>query len=209
MAFAATRAADRTPVTRSRDRLTKNAANQGVLLLGGLALVFLAVVLISAAWWALFLLAAPLLSTYLILLRTSRQDRANALRLEVLKAQERKLRARNGRASRKTTAASVHTLASGIAHELNSPLFAISGRVDLLLQRPEKYLATAVAREAVAGIRDDATMVAQAVQEIQSSSEAGGRIDRSLNSGASTPSPQSSARRKSRDGVGRDRRVAA
>ncbi len=68
--------------------------------------------------------------------------------------------------ARTVDATSVNTLASGVAHELSSPLFAISGRADLLLQHPDGHLATDAAREVVAGISDDARKVAQTVREL-------------------------------------------
>ena len=49
---------------------------------------------------------------------------------------------------------SVGSLATGIAHEINNPVFAISGRADLLIKGADKHLASEKATEYVRNIKE-------------------------------------------------------
>lgn len=57
--------------------------------------------------------------------------------------------------------ATVGTLATGIAHEINNPVFAISGRADLLIKGAEKHLASDKALEYVHNVKDMATRISK------------------------------------------------
>ncbi|MCH8825873.1 MAG: HAMP domain-containing histidine kinase [Chloroflexi bacterium] len=57
--------------------------------------------------------------------------------------------------------ASVGTLATGIAHEINNPVFAITGRADLLIKGADKHLASEKALEYVHNVKDMATRISK------------------------------------------------
>lgn len=57
--------------------------------------------------------------------------------------------------------ATVGSLATGIAHEINNPVFAISGRADLLIKGADKHLASEKALEYVKNVKDMATRISR------------------------------------------------
>lgn len=57
--------------------------------------------------------------------------------------------------------ASVGTLATGIAHEINNPVFAISGRADLLIKGADKHLASEKALEYIYNVKEMATRISK------------------------------------------------
>lgn len=71
--------------------------------------------------------------------------------------------------------ASLGSLANGIAHEINNPLFAISGRAQLLMSDTEKYLAAPKATEYLNDIKEMSDRISRItthlVQYSQSSTE--------------------------------------
>jgi two-component system NtrC family sensor kinase len=60
--------------------------------------------------------------------------------------------------------ASVGTLAAGVAHEVNNPVFAISGMTELLLSQPDRYLKTPQAEECLTVIAEMSDRIAKVVQ---------------------------------------------
>jgi signal transduction histidine kinase len=62
--------------------------------------------------------------------------------------------------------ASVGTLAAGVAHEVNNPVFAISGMTELLLSNPERYLKSPQAEECLTVIAEMSHRIAKVVQGI-------------------------------------------
>jgi two-component system NtrC family sensor kinase len=60
--------------------------------------------------------------------------------------------------------ASVGTLAAGVAHEVNNPVFAIMGMTELLLSNPESHLKSAQAEEYLSVIAEMSDRIAKVVQ---------------------------------------------
>jgi signal transduction histidine kinase len=114
---------------------------------GSLVLGYLGAFLFRQAWWAAILLTVPLALAYLALRRSVEEAVTNIRLAQQLRAQMHELRATQAHLIQTAKMASVGTLAAGIAHELANPLFAIHGRVELLLANPEKHLASEKAKE--------------------------------------------------------------
>jgi two-component system NtrC family sensor kinase len=60
--------------------------------------------------------------------------------------------------------ASVGTLGAGVAHEVNNPVFAISGMTELLLSNPDRYLKSPQAKECLTIIAEMSDCIAKVVQ---------------------------------------------
>ncbi len=133
---------------------------------GGLALGYLGAALIQEAWWSILLLAVPLTLVYIALSRSTQETLKNIKLSQALKAQMEEQKAMQSQLVQSAKMASVGTLAAGVAHEINNPLFAILGRAELLLRRPDQHLASPRAKEYLKDIHDMAQRASQTVKEL-------------------------------------------
>ncbi|MDA0734079.1 MAG: ATP-binding protein [Chloroflexi bacterium] len=86
---------------------------------------------------------------------------ANARLYEELRIQLRELKETQAQLVQSGKLASIGTLAAGIAHEINNPLFAISGMAELLLSSPERHLKSDEATEYVTVISNMSERIAK------------------------------------------------
>lgn len=89
---------------------------------------------------------------------------ANARLYEDLRIQLGELKETRARLVQSGKLAALGTLAAGIAHEVNNPLFAISGMAELLLISPGRHLKSKEATEYVTVISDMSDRIARLVQ---------------------------------------------
>ncbi|MBI2909929.1 MAG: GAF domain-containing protein [Chloroflexi bacterium] len=92
----------------------------------------------------------------------------NARLYQELKMNLEELRLKEAQLIESAKLASVGTLAAGVAHEVNNPIFAISGRAELLLDQPEKHLKSKKAQEHVQVIYDMAKRISTITQDLLS-----------------------------------------
>lgn len=90
----------------------------------------------------------------------------NARLYQELRMSLEELRRKEAQLIESAKLASVGTLAAGIAHEVNNPVFAISGRAELLLDQAKRHLKTQRAQEHVQVIYDMAMRVSSIVQDL-------------------------------------------
>jgi signal transduction histidine kinase len=131
-----------------------------------LPLGFLAAVLWHEAWWSMLFLVIPMALAYIALSRSVKEVRENIELASRLKKQMDELKTTQAQLIQSAKMASVGTLAAGVAHEINNPLFAILGRAELLLRAPEKHLASMKGREYIEAIHEMAQRAAKIVQEL-------------------------------------------
>jgi len=131
-----------------------------------LPLGFLALVLWHEAWWSMLLMVIPMALAYIALTRSVKEARENIELASRLKKQMDELKTTQAQLIQSAKMASVGTLAAGVAHEINNPLFAILGRAELLLRAPEKHLASMRVREYIEAIHEMAQRAAKIVQEL-------------------------------------------
>ncbi|GEM_PF-6404203 len=114
------------------------------------ALGFLGALLAASYPWALLLVVPPLALCYKLLQGIAEKaDLSDRLeqQLEQVKAYESEL-------VQAAKLSSVGTLATGVAHEVNNPLFVIMGRAEMLLESPELYLRSPKATQHIRVIHD-------------------------------------------------------
>lgn len=90
----------------------------------------------------------------------------NARLYHDLKMNLEELRLKEAQLIESAKLASVGTLAAGVAHEVNNPVFAISGRAELLLDQAERHFKSKKAQEHVQVIYDMAMRVSSIVQDL-------------------------------------------
>lgn len=147
---------------------------------GTLALGYLAAALMNQAWWSIFLLVAPLALTHVVLARSVREARENIKLAQQLKAQMEELRATQEQLIQSAKMASVGTLAAGVAHEINNPLFAMMGRAELLLRHQDRHLRSERARQYIQTIYEQGNRAAQIVRDLLVFSRDGTPTDKVL-----------------------------
>ncbi len=114
------------------------------------SLGFLAALLAVSYPWALLLVAAPVALCYRLLQGVAEKAALSS----TLEEQLKQLKAYEAELVQAAKLSSLGTLASGVAHEVNNPLFVIMGRAEMLLQSPGVYFKTDKARQHVQVIHD-------------------------------------------------------
>ena len=139
------------------------AAHMGAAVLGyGIAAVA------GEVWWAGFLLVGPLVLAHVVSSRLLDSIQMSNRRIGALATQIQAYESAGISASTIAQVEAIKTLATGIAHEVNNPLFAMAGRMELLLRKADMYLKSGVAREELEAMLvevKEAQHVVQAIQE--------------------------------------------
>ena len=135
---------------------------------GSLILGYLAATLAQESLWAIILVVVPLVLVHVALSRSVEEARRNIDLAQQLDAQMRELKATQAQLIQQAKMASVGTLAAGVAHEVNNPLFAILGRAELLLQSPGAHLSSDRAKEYLDTIKNMAQRASTIVRELLS-----------------------------------------
>lgn len=133
---------------------------------GSLLLGYLAAILVHQAWWTILLLVAPLALTHVVLGRSVKEAGRNIKLAEQLKTQMEELRATQEQLIQSAKMASIGTLAAGVAHEINNPLFAMMGRAELLLRHPDRHFRSERARQYVQIIYEQGDRAAGIVRDL-------------------------------------------
>ncbi len=109
--------------------------------------------------WAVPMLIVPGVTVYVAL-----KDRMEKMILaEKLAQQMEELKQTQAQLVQSARLSSVGTLAAGVAHEINNPIFIIGGNAELLLMDPGRHFRTEKAQEAVRTMQLMAERVAQIV----------------------------------------------
>ncbi|MBF8299481.1 MAG: Sensor kinase CckA [Dehalococcoidia bacterium] len=147
-----------------RETWTQNAVQEG----GVVWLGYLGGILLQEAWWSVILLIVPLVLAYTALSRSVKEASENIRLAQELEAQMVELRSTQARLVQSAKMASIGTLAAGVAHEINNPLFVVMGRAELLLRNKEKHLRSESARQYLTTIHEQGTRAAQIVKDLLS-----------------------------------------
>ncbi|MBI2304582.1 MAG: hypothetical protein HYU86_07550 [Chloroflexi bacterium] len=110
--------------------------------------------------WSFVLMAVPVVVIY----RSFQASVSNARLNEQLKAQMEELKRTQVQLVQSAKMASLGTLAAGVAHEINNPIFAIAGRAELLLDNADVHLKSPKAKQHLTTIYDMTKRVADIVQ---------------------------------------------
>ena len=157
---------------------------------GMLTLGFMGALLIALAWWGLALLVIPFLLAYYGF-RRSVGEVANSAKLNEdldmahdilersienvvektrlvreLEEKMQELKEVQAQLIQSAKLTSVGTLATGIAHEVNNPLFVITATADYLLKNTEEYLPNQMAVQSVETMRDMGMRISDIVRHL-------------------------------------------
>ncbi|MCH8063282.1 MAG: HAMP domain-containing histidine kinase [Chloroflexi bacterium] len=128
---------------------------------GFLAIGLIAAILMTLAWWGVAIVAVPAVLTFWGF-RQIITDAAEKTRMAAeLEKNLEELKGLQAHLINSAKMASVGSLATGIAHEINNPVFAISGRADLLIKGADKHLASEKASEYVRNIKEMAGRISK------------------------------------------------
>ncbi|MBI2846716.1 MAG: hypothetical protein HYX82_02420 [Chloroflexi bacterium] len=113
---------------------------------------------------AVVLMVVPGIVVYFAL-----RDRVEKIRLsEELRRQMEELKRTQAQLVQAAKMASLGTLAAGVAHEINNPVFIIGGNAELLLEQPHTHLKTEKARQILTRISEMADRIARIVDNLLS-----------------------------------------
>ena len=138
------------------------AVQEGGLLSVGLMGALLA----SQAWWGPVIVVIPALLAYYGFRHTVGEAAEKTEMAEELSERLRELKELQAKLIESAKMASVGSLATGIAHEINNPVFAISGRAELLIRGKDKHLSSEKAVEYVQTIHDMGGRIATIVRQL-------------------------------------------
>ena len=128
---------------------------------GFLAIGLIAAILMSLAWWGSAIVALPAVLTFWGFRRIVTDAAEKTRMAEQLEESLEELKGLQAHLINSAKMASVGSLATGIAHEINNPVFAISGRADLLIKGADKHLASEKANEYVRNIKEMASRISK------------------------------------------------
>ena len=128
---------------------------------GGLLPVgLLGALLLTQAWWGPVIVAIPAVMTYFGFRFIVSEAAHKARMAQELEQRLTELKELQAQLIHSAKMASVGSLSTGIAHEINNPVFAISGRADLLIRGAEKHLQSDKALEYVRTMQQMAQRIA-------------------------------------------------
>ena len=133
---------------------------------GLLTVGLIAALLYTEAWWSVTLVLVPSVLAYYGFKRNVSEAAEKALLADELEERLNELKELQAQLIQSAKLASVGTLAAGVAHEINNPVFAIIGRAELLLSDSEHHLRSEMARQYARTIRDMGKRIAQIVRQL-------------------------------------------
>ncbi len=139
---------------------SKQAAVQE-LALGAIGLA--SAIIVQQAAWAIVLMLAPVVVIYYSFNRMAALNTRVENQLQELKAAQSQL-------VESARMASIGTMAAGIAHQINNPMFVIRGRAETLCEDADEHLKTPSARKAVQVIFEMADRVSRIVNSLMPTS---------------------------------------
>ena len=129
--------------------------------LGFLSIGLIGALLASQASWGPVVVLIPAVLTYLGFKFVVSEAAEKTRLAQELQASLKELTEVQAQLITSAKMATVGTFATGIAHEINNPVFAISGRADLLIKGADKHLASEKALEYVKNVKDMATRISK------------------------------------------------
>jgi signal transduction histidine kinase len=145
-----------------REAFTFESLQEGGLLPVGL----IAALLASQAWWAPLIVMIPAVLAYYGFHHTVSEAASKAELANQLQNKIKELTELQAQLIHSAKMASIGSLATGIAHEINNPVFAISGRAELLISAKDKHLSSAKAEEYIENIRQMAERIADITKHL-------------------------------------------
>ena len=134
---------------------------------GGLLPVgLLGALLLTQAWWGPVIVAIPAVMTYFGFRFIVSEAAHKARMAQELEQRLTELKELQAQLIHSAKMASVGSLSTGIAHEINNPVFAISGRADLLIRGAEKHLQSDKALEYVRTMQQMAQRIASITRHL-------------------------------------------
>ena len=133
---------------------------------GLLTLGLIGAILVVQAWWAVVMLFIPFALARYGFERIVNDAAEKALLAEELERNLKELKELQTQLIQSAKLASVGTLAAGVAHEINNPIFAIAGRAELLLKSSDEHLASEKAIDYVETIQEMSSRITLIVRQL-------------------------------------------
>ncbi len=133
---------------------------------GFLSVGLITAILVAQAWWAPIVVLIPAILAYYAFEHTVGEAAQKTRLAEELQKSFTNLKELQAQLIESAKMASVGSLATGIAHEINNPVFAISGRADLLIKGADKHLKSEKSIEYVKSIQDMATRISNITRHL-------------------------------------------
>ncbi|HAL47395.1 MAG TPA: hypothetical protein DCP37_06530 [Dehalococcoidia bacterium] len=133
---------------------------------GLLTLGLIGALLVAQSWWAGSLLVVPFVLARWGFERIVADAAEKAQMAEELQSSIKELKFVQAQLVQSAKLASVGTLAAGVAHEINNPIFAISGRTELLLRGKNRHLLTDSAVDDLETIKEMTDRITAIVRRI-------------------------------------------
>lgn len=122
--------------------------------------------LAAQAWWGPIIIAIPAVLAYYGFRHSVTEAVEKTKLARELEDRYRELKGIQAQLIQSAKLASVGTLAAGIAHEINNPVFAISGRADLLVKGASKHLMSEKSLEYVDNIKEMADRISSITKRL-------------------------------------------